>query len=161
MPQPNLEIYAARSIAEAIKAALPGVLVEEIGNRVGARAIEWVSFTPLQLTQTFTGRGNAHGVYVSQVTAFSLYGELRGDGDAYAPHALAGRVRHALANTDILVKSYGAASEEHVGVLTMEPVDEQYIDEAGIGVPGGEGVPSTPSNVHGIALTFRATLSLS
>lgn len=161
MAQPKLELYAARSIAETLKTALPGVTVEEIGNRIGARGIEWISFTPLQLTPVFTGRSNVHGVYITQVTAFSLYGELRGDGNVYAPQALAGRVRDAIANTDILVKAYGAASETHVGVLTMELVDEQYIDEAAIGVPGGEGVPSTPSNVHGIALTFRATLSLS
>ena len=161
MPQPNFELYAARSVAEALKAALPSVLVIEVGNRRGDRGIEWVEFTPLQVTQTYTGRSNLHGSYVFQVSCFSLYAELRGDGDAYAPQKLAGKVRDALANVDLRVISYGAAAEAHVGVLTVDPVDEQYIDEAAIGVSGAEGVPSTPSNIHGIACTFRATLSLS
>lgn len=161
MPQPNLEIYAARSIAETIKTALPSVLVIEIGNRRGDRTAEWIEFTPLQLAQAWTGRSNVHGSYVFQVSCFSLYAELRGDGDAYAPMRLAGKVRNAFATSDVLVIAYGEATESHVGALTIEPVDEQYIDEAGVGVSGAEGVPSTPSNIHGIALTFRAMLSLS
>lgn len=156
MPTANalLEVWVLRSITAALKAALAGVRVQEIGARRGVPEDgpnEWVSVDPLAFEPFASRRTNHDGTQLFQIGCFAKFGELNG-ASTQAPFVLAGRVRAALEKTDILIKQYGETVETFAGVLSLQAAGQQYLGENAIGI-------DFPANVHALVLTFRGTLT--
>ncbi len=154
MPHDLFEVYTHRSIAVALKAAMPQAYVVEVGMR---RAVpegysEWITVDPLAFQPFTARRGTFDGTELFQVSCFAKFAEIHPAASLDAPFRLAAQVRSALEKTDILVKKYGESSEDFVGTLALAEAGRNYLGESAIG-------PDYPANVHAVVLTFRGTLN--
>ena len=150
-----LETYVQRSIGEAVKAAVPGVYVVEVGMRRGVPETtqQWVTVDPLAFLPHSTRRDLYDGQELFQVACFGKFAELNDGAVVDGPFQLAGRVRAALEKQDVLVKTYGQATESFVGTLKLHACDRRYQGEAAMGM-------DYPANVHAVILTFQGTLNV-
>lgn len=154
MPHELLEVYTLRSIAEALKAAMPQAHIIEVGMRRAAPEgyTSWLVLDPLSYQPFSNRRGDMDGTELFQVGCFAKHAEINGQAQLDIPFRLAAQVRSALEKTDVLVKKYGETSEDFVGTLKLSSTARNYLGENAIG-------PDYPANVHAVVLTFRGTLN--
>jgi hypothetical protein len=156
-----LEAYAIRSIEKFLRDGGLGSRVIEQGANEAAEITDedWVSVHMLQAIPDPSRATRWAGRYLFQITCWSKTANLRADGNASYPWVLAGKVRKLLqpsTGTGITISQWGGDSAE-IAWMQIPRIEQQYLDANSVSVSAGS-VPSTPSNLHAVALTCRGVL---
>lgn len=155
-----MRLSLKKIFADAIEAAVPGLLLEMDGRRDAADADheEWMALDIIKAKPERQRSGEWIGDLMLQLSIFSRFAEKRQDSKTDRASELASLVTPSLAQQVHLVKDYEAASPAEKGQFFLFEPEWNTIDERDIGQKGN--AASVPSSIEGIALTFEGTANL-
>lgn len=148
----NTERWVKQSVEKALvsAASMAGVAVQFDGmQHADTESLEeWVRFFCLTLGRREGRDTDVTMVPIFQASCFAKFAERRVDGQTDAPWILAGKVQKAIGQTSIAVKTYGDASPDTIGHLTLHAGNPRYIGQ----VPDAE-------SVHMVEVTFTGSFN--
>ena len=160
-PPTRFQKYAWLSLWKAVKDSAGGIEVIYPGIRepIATPTEEWISIHPIAVNPDRRPRGSWAGIFLFQISCYSVLADARQDGSTDRPFEIADLIETALSRKDIDVRDYQSdnTSTQSLGVISVHEGRTAYVNERDrnlTGIPSSLGV-GLPVNVHSVALTFR------
>lgn len=160
---PLLEVYVWNALFELVKAVglvAPAFPVYLGGERTSDPQVDdWVVIWPLADQQRAARRDVRNGRLLVQLNCHSRFAEARADKDLLAPWKLAARVKAALTDKDVSVKTFNVDPEVDLGQFTVHKPSTVYVPRPQRLVRAGSSGsdPYEQPEVHSVVITYAAT----